>query len=332
MPEEGDGALIHHDLSAHRSASRHLAGLAALGLLLLLAGLWSTVALSEGGPLRGLIRTCMEVASAGLAAIRAAWAHHPAATATIAILAGSLLWAAARAVASAVANGRLARRLVRYTPGLWPALDRVLGRIDGDVGTRIFLDPSASSPAFTVGLWHPRICLSPALLAELSGPEIRAVLLHELAHLERRDPLRLLVVRFLADFLWFIPASRPMACAFTRAVEEAADDRAVALAARPLDLAAAIVKGARRRLRPAPQAAALGGTSTVEARVSRLLNGERTMSPALPGWRVVASLVVITSIVSVLLSPSITRSADRVSPPWAQASTYTGVMCDIPRD
>ena len=74
----------------------------------------------------------------------------------------------------------------------------------------------------------------------LDAPQLEAVLAHEAAHVGRRDPLRLSLMRFLACTLFYIPALRRLADDLTDEAEIAADDVALARA-EPLVLASAIL-------------------------------------------------------------------------------------------
>lgn len=94
-------------------------------------------------------------------------------------------------------------------------------------------------PAFTVGLFRPKIFVSSDLAGRLSRRELAAVLAHEGAHRERRDPLRLFAFRFLAQLLFWIPALRRVADDLADEAEIEADTAAAARF--PLDLASALV-------------------------------------------------------------------------------------------
>ncbi len=96
------------------------------------------------------------------------------------------------------------------------------------------------NPAFTVGFWRPLVYVSAALPASLDGPQLDAVLAHEAAHIARRDPLRLSLMRFLACTLFYIPALRRLADDLTDEAEIEADDVA-ARQSEPLVLASAIL-------------------------------------------------------------------------------------------
>jgi Zn-dependent protease with chaperone function len=62
--------------------------------------------------------------------------------------------------------------------------------------------------AFCIGLLRPRVYVSRATLEFLDDDELEAVLAHEVHHARRRDPLRLLAARALADGLFFLPLVR----------------------------------------------------------------------------------------------------------------------------
>lgn len=103
------------------------------------------------------------------------------------------------------------------------------------------------NPAFTAGWYTPRVYVNPALTQLLSEEETAAVLAHEGAHVARRDPLRLSLLRFLACTLFYLPALRRLADDAADEAEIAADDEAVSRAPSrgPLVLASAILEIAR---------------------------------------------------------------------------------------
>jgi Zn-dependent protease with chaperone function len=131
------------------------------------------------------------------------------------------------------------------------------------------------TPAFTVGWLSPRVYVAEALAKRLSAAELVAVLAHEGAHVRRRDPLRLSLLRVLACTLFWIPALRRLADDMADEAEVVADN--VAAAAGPLVLASALLALAEW------PAAARSSTGTVgfqqrdllERRIRRLA-GEET--------------------------------------------------------
>lgn len=125
------------------------------------------------------------------------------------------------------------------------------------------------TPAFTAGWLRPRIYLAEALLERLSPEELTAVLSHEGAHVARRDPLRLSVLRFLACLLFWIPALRRLTEDLADEVEIRADD--VAARGRPLALASALLALAGwARPCPTPDGVGFDERDLLERRIRRL--------------------------------------------------------------
>ena len=130
------------------------------------------------------------------------------------------------------------------------------------------------NPAFTVGWLRPRVYVARELAERLPRAELAAVLAHEGAHVERRDPLRLSVLRFFALTLFWIPALKRLADDVADEAEVQADDHAAG--DEPLVLASAILSVAQWSPRPAPVAGAVGFTchDILERRVRRLAGQE----------------------------------------------------------
>lgn len=129
------------------------------------------------------------------------------------------------------------------------------------------------TPALTVGTLRPLIYVASELAVELKPDELVSVLAHEGAHLTRRDPLRLSLLRFLACTLFWIPALRRLADDMADEAEILADDRATR--GHPLVLATAILTLARRSSNacPAEETAASVGfyrADLLDRRIRRL--------------------------------------------------------------
>ncbi len=105
---------------------------------------------------------------------------------------------------------------------------------------RISVVEGLPNPAFTAGLWRPRIYVAQELADVLDEAQLQAVLAHEAAHLRRGDPLRLSLLRFLACTLFYIPALRRLADDLADEAEIDADD-AAATGGTALVLASAIL-------------------------------------------------------------------------------------------
>jgi beta-lactamase regulating signal transducer with metallopeptidase domain len=60
---------------------------------------------------------------------------------------------------------------------------------------------------FACGLWHPTIVLPRSLIEPQEAAELQRVLLHELAHLRRKDLIWLWVPYLMRTFYWFHPVA-----------------------------------------------------------------------------------------------------------------------------
>jgi len=126
------------------------------------------------------------------------------------------------------------------------------------------------NPAFTVGLLVPRIYLAEELGQRLTPDQLRAVIMHEGAHVRRYDPLRLFLLRLLACTLFWIPALRRLEDDVRDEAEILADD--FARRGQPLVLASAILALADWRSARSAPAVAVGfqRDELLERRVRRL--------------------------------------------------------------
>ena len=75
-------------------------------------------------------------------------------------------------------------------------------RLKGEVP---LLESDAISGPAVIGLWCPRLLLPRGLAAQLSDDELRFVLLHECAHLRRRDLVALWIMTIARVLHWFNP-------------------------------------------------------------------------------------------------------------------------------
>jgi hypothetical protein len=129
--------------------------------------------------------------------------------------------------------------------------------------------------AFCAGYLRPRVYLSTGLIERLSEEELHAVVAHERHHLRRRDPLRRLIARALADGLFFVPILGRSSERYIALGELAADEAAVDAVGARRPIAAAFLKVSGEGASPTPVA------GIDPERVDRLLGDPRS-----GGWRV----------------------------------------------
>ncbi|WP_405132980.1 M56 family metallopeptidase [Nocardia sp. NBC_01388] len=193
------------------------------------------------------------------------------------------LWLARRS-----RNAVRALSLTPIPPALRGAIDRT-----GTISTLCLADTTAT--AFCSGFLRPRIRVTTGLVERLSPTELDAVLLHEAEHARRRDPLRRLVFRSLADAGFLFPLLAWWAAHEQEQSELRADRAAVAaVGARPVAAALLALDT------PAHLAGAAGFEGAGAARVAQLLGDDHTpQPPSLPMCLV--SLTNVTILVSLAM-------------------------------
>jgi hypothetical protein len=192
------------------------------------------------------------------------------------------------AVATVVLSVRAVVRQLRAGRRFERGLE-LLGPLPGVPRAHVVADDEPQ--AFCIGLLRPRIYISRAALELLGDDERAAVLAHESHHARRRDPLRLLVARALADGLFFLPAVRRLPERYAALAELAADQGATAGAGGRRALASALLAFDEH-----PSPAAVG---IAPERVEHLL-GQRPRWE-LPTLLLLGALATIAALVAVTL-------------------------------
>lgn len=141
--------------------------------------------------------------------------------------------------------------------------------------------PPTSIPIATVGLLHPRIVVSQTFYDDAPPEVVAAALAHEKVHVERRDPLRILLAQLVTDLQWPVPGVSRRFASWLLALEADRDSAALAEGADAEDLAEAIVTAARLQCGPlrAAAAAAAGAGDHIRWRVQRLLSPRAAAAP-----------------------------------------------------
>jgi beta-lactamase regulating signal transducer with metallopeptidase domain len=124
--------------------------------------------------------------------------------------------------------------------------------------------------------WLKPVVVLPAEAAEWSDQRRRVVLLHELAHVKRRDCLTSFLTRLVCALFWFNPLVWIAARQMRAERERAADDLVLNGGCKPSDYAAQLVDIARS-FRRVPQVAgiAMARASGLETRVAAIVDRSR---------------------------------------------------------
>ncbi len=169
------------------------------------------------------------------------------------------------------------RRLERLLKaGRCEALDGIAQEIGLSRAPRLFVGDASAVP-MVWGVWSPRLLL-PEGFEQWSAAKLRGVLLHELAHLKRRDPLALWTAQWVKALHWFNPLVWLTLRQLRADQERACDDTVLRHGVRASDYAQSLLDLSRHnRLAPGLSLCALTITrcAPVEARVKAILDTTR---------------------------------------------------------
>ncbi len=148
-------------------------------------------------------------------------------------------------------------------------------------GTRIDVVEEAGAHAWTVGVGRPRVVVCRSLWSSLDADGRAAVIAHERAHLARRDPMMLVLLRAATCFLPTSAADRLLR-GWRRAAEVACDRLAARWVGDAGAVASALVVCGRLQLDRSSHRAAMGvAQDDLELRVRALLDdGVLPLEPA----------------------------------------------------
>jgi bla regulator protein blaR1 len=162
-----------------------------------------------------------------------------------------------------------------------------------------------------VGWLRPALVVPAGLAERLSSDELDAIVLHELAHLRRRDTIHHLALRFAAALAWHQLALRWLFRHLGHERELCCDELAVRAGGGPRELARALVALEERRSAPLMWAAA-STAGRLSDRVMRLLATE----PALPAPRLRSARAWLGVAAVMLLGAAVVgASVPRREPP-----------------
>ena len=245
--------------------------------------------------------------------------------ATVALLFAGWLAFGAMSVARIIRRSRPLESHDWMNP-LWEVADR----LELDKAPRLMRSEDAKMP-FACGLLRPTIVL-PAECDSWTLDRRRAVLLHELAHVRRRDLVGHTVGRFACALYWFHPLVWTAAKRLRSESERACDDLALNCGARASDYAEHlldIVTGVRHHATPAV-ALAMARRKEFEGRMLAILDPE--LRRGAPSRRQTAGLVGGLAVLSLAVGAAVpvARAADGSVRPNRGAAIAAGVAADTP--
>lgn len=215
------------------------------------------------------------------------------------------LWALGAAVVAArTLRGHLAaRRIARAADGAVPAAWReACDAAAGELGLRqrVWLGCSdrVGSP-MAIGVLRPRVLL-PAAAVAWPAARLRAVLVHELGHVRRRDTAIQLAAQLACAAYWWNPLAWLAAARLRVEREHACDDLVLGTGVAASSYAADLLEVARALSRTTPLrtgAICMADEASTEARLRRILDARTPRRTPRAGVRIAVGAVAITGAV-----------------------------------
>ncbi len=220
---------------------------------------------------------------------------------------------------------RLSRRCEPIVDGSWTAL---LGRLSAELklkrSVRLLRSDRRSMP-MAWGFFKPRLLL-PAEASSWPADRRRVVLLHELAHIKRRDPLTQFVTQLACALYWFNPLVWIAARRMVTERERACDDLVLAAGSPACDYADHVLQIAsslRTSRLIGAAAIAMARPSALEGRLLAILDNRRSRR-ALTRTAAVVLVVAFAAIILLIGMMRTTASRNEVAAPGQEASAPAG--------
>ncbi|MEE8521972.1 MAG: M56 family metallopeptidase [Gemmatimonadota bacterium] len=240
----------------------------------------------------------------------------------------ALIWlsGAALVLASVLTGIARTRRIARSSRILREGrLARAVADASSTLGlarkVTLLLNTAAVVP-MTWGALRPKVLL-PQEAEAWPEDRLRAVLLHELAHVRRHDYLTQLVARLACALYWFNPVVWIAASQLRRERELACDDQVLRAGPRASEYAGYLLDVARglksRSLRPTASVA-MARSSKLGDRLRAVLDSSRERR-ALKRWQVLPAWLGATLLVLPIAAATSGSGASRVDDPAAQAGS-----------
>jgi beta-lactamase regulating signal transducer with metallopeptidase domain len=182
---------------------------------------------------------------------------------------------------------------------------------------QLLVSSHVSGP-MSLGFFRPTIVIPRTLLETLSHSELEQIVLHELAHLHRRDDWSNLAQKLIAAVLPIQPAVYWLGYQMSLAREMACDDWVIAATGTPRPYAAALTKVAELsqwQRAGVLAAGAVGNRSQLFRRVRQMLDRTRNAAPKLAVVPLASALAVVVGLTCLSArAPQLIALAQSVAP------------------
>ncbi|WP_428661671.1 M56 family metallopeptidase [Runella sp.] len=210
----------------------------------------------------------------------------------------------AQATAGFIYIQRIRHSKTHEPSGYWKDRLQILSRKLGINEAVLFFESEIISVPAVIGFLKPVILIPIGFLTSLPSNQIEAILLHELAHIKRRDYLMNLLQTFGEAVYFFNPAVVWISGLIREEREHCCDDLAISILANKTSFINALVSFQEYKLAQARlEMTFAAGQNHLLNRIKRIINNNNKSLNAMEKLFVTAGLITVT-LFSVAFSPS----------------------------
>ena len=228
---------------------------------------------------------------------------------------------------------RLTRRAQLITEDEWLAHGRTLASRIGLIRLPLMFFSGHATMPLTWGIRHP-IVLLPAEAADWTVEQRQIVLLHEFAHIKRRDCLTQLFALFACALYWFNPLVWLVARYHRMDRERACDDQVIQSGARPSVYAEALLEMARSLGRAQFGSFAMvsiARRSQLEGRLLAILDPHTNRKGVTRRSALIAAMLGLVIVIPFASAQSAGRKEQQTAPPKLPVEASTPSLPIPPR-
>ncbi len=191
--------------------------------------------------------------------------------------------------------------------------------------------PALSSPAAiepsVFGILHPVLLLPENITTQLSADEIETILLHESAHVERRDNLAAALHMVVESVFWFNPVVWWIGKRLVEERERACDERVLNASVQPETYAEAILSVCKLHLKTPLICAAGVASSNLRERIEAIMNYRTPWNLSLVRKSLLAGIGVAAACIPIFVG---VLNARQLAAQTEMQSPFTFASIDVP--
>ena len=152
-----------------------------------------------------------------------------------------------------------------------------------------------------IGIWRPILLLPMGIEARLTPPQLQSIILHEIAHVRRRDNLTAALHMLIEALFWFYPLVWWVGAQLIRERESACDEAALASGCSPQVYAEGILNVCKYYMQLSVACAAGVAGADLKKRIESIMAPRQLRRLTAAGAVVISSAAVLTLLIPITL-------------------------------